>query len=554
MLRITNPTLASVAILLFMCLAPEVASGQGRFVGDGQTLDVVPYGFPESRGAVATGGGLVLSGTVTNVPAGGDHAQLFGVQVGAQQLGERGVLEPPSDGLARAFGTTVALVAGRVVVADPEAALGFVQGRIDSWAAGLLPQGERRTLLPPEPDCALFGSVLESDGARLAVLSRAQGSIAVRGFVYGPDASGGGWVLEDRLAVQEEVGDLAVFGERLAFEGSRLALGAPWRRGGSGGVFVFVESPTTGAWQQEAELVVPGLVAFGSEVALSGNVLLAQGSESIGLGARGVVVVFRRSAGAWSEVQRFVPPNSSVWDQFGASIALRGSTALIAVPGRAHTNGAQGAVEVWTANPFSGAWSKVSELVDGSARSGDRFGLDVALDLNSAPPRVAILASLDGRVQARAMLLPSALPALLELHSTAGIATCTPNGINSRSTWAKLRALGSSIVARNDVILEAWDLPASAVILFGASDQGACTPLGAVGSSALGVGGQTARWLPFQSSTSGVIRVGVNLLGLPGPGPGGAFPALAGTTWTFQGIYRDTLGGRLTEGLRVRLE
>jgi hypothetical protein len=547
-----HSTFASVAILLCTLSTPEVASAQGRSIGDAQTLDVVPYGFPESRGAVATGGGYVLSGTVTNVPAGGDHAQLFGVQVGAQQLGERSVLAPVGDGLARAFGSAVALGAGRVVVADPEAALGFVQGRIDSWDAGLLPQGERRTLSPPEPDCALFGSAVESDGARLAVLSRAQGSIAVRGFVYGPDASGGGWVLEDRFSVPEQAGDLAVFGERLAFEGTRLALGAPWRRGGSGGVYVFIESPTTGAWQQETELVAPGLVAFGSEVALSGNVLLAQGSESIGLGARGVVVVFRRSAGVWSEVQRFVPLNSTVWDQFGASIALRGNTALIAAPGRGQLNGADGAVDVWTAHPFTGVWSRTSELVDGSARSGDRFGLDVSLDLNSAPPRVAILASLDGRVQARAVLLPSTLPALLELQSTAGMATCTPNGINSRGTWAKLRALGSSIVARNDVVLEAWDLPASAPILFGASDVGVCAPQGALGSIALGGGGQTARWIPFQAGPTGVIRAGVNLLGLPGPS--GPIPALAGTTWTFQGLYRDTVGGRLTEGLRLRLE
>lgn len=545
----TTPTLAALWCIL---VAPELAAAQGRFIGDAQTLDVVPYGFPENRGAVATSGGYVLSGTVTNVPAGGDHAQLFGVQLGAQQLGLRGGLEPVNDGLARAFGATVALGAGRVIIADPEAALGFVQGRIDSWAAALAPLGERRTLLPPEPDCALFGSAVESDGARLAVLSRAQGAIAVRGFVYGPDTSGGGWVLEDRFSVHEEVGDLAVFGERLAFEGTRLALGAPWRRGGSGGVYVHVESPTTGAWQLEVELVAPGLVAFGSEVALSGNVLLAQGSESIGLGSRGVVVVFRRNAGVWSEVQRISPPNTTVWDQFGAAIALRGSTALIAAPGRGHANGAEGAVDVWTAHPFSGVWSRVSELVDGSARSGDRFGLDVSLDLSSAPPRVAILASLDGRLQARAVLLPNTLPAQLELYSTAGIAACTPNGINSRGTWAKLRALGSSVFARNDLILEAWDLPASALILFGASDVGVCTPQGAMGSIALGGGGQTALWIPFQASPAGVIRVGVNLLGLPGTS--GPFPALAGTTWTFQGLYRDSVGGRVTEALRVRLE
>jgi hypothetical protein len=374
----------------------------------------------------------------------------------------------------------------------------------------------------------------------------------VRAFVYTPDASGGGWVLEDRLEVPEEAGDLAVFGERLALEGARLALGAPWRRGASGGVFVDAESPTTGAWQQEAELVAPGLVAFGSEVALSGNVLFAQGSESIGLGARGVVVVFRRVAGAWLETQRLLPSNSTVWDQFGASIALRGGTALIAAPGRAHASGADGAVDVWTAHPFNGVWSRVSELVDGSAHAGDRFGLDVSLDLNAAPPRAAILASLDGRVQARAVLLPNSLPALMELRSTAGIATCSPNGINSRGTWAKLRALGSNIIARNDVILEAWDLPASALILFGASDTGACTPFGATGSIALGTSGVTARWLPFQASTAGVIRVGVNLLGMPGTG--GPIPALAGSTWTFQGLYRDSLGGRLTEGIRVTLE
>lgn len=543
------PTLAS---LVTAFAAPGDACAQGRFVGEGQTLDVVPYGFPESRGSVATLGGLVLSGTLTNVPAGGDHAQLFGVQVGAQQLTERAVLEAPGDGLARTFGAAVALGAGRVVIADPEAALGAVQGRVESYEAALLPLGERHTLLPPEHDCALFGTAVESDGARLAVLARAQGADAVRCFVYRPDASGAGWILEDRLAVEELPSDLAVFGERLTFAGSRLAFGAPWRRGGAGSVLVYAESPTTGQWQREAELHAPGLIALGSEVALSGDVLLAQGSESIGLGARGVVVAYRRIGGTWSEVQRIVSPSTTVWDQFGASLALRGSTALMAAPGRLRANGAEGAVEVWSAHPFTGLWSFTSEVVDGSARGGDRFGLDVALDLGSVPPRVVVLASLDGRVQARALLLPSPLPAQLEVDGTAGIATCAPNGLNSLGTWGKLRVLGSAVAARNDVTLEVFDLPASTLVLVGASDVGVCVPLGHLGAAALGVGGRTVRWAPFQVTAAGSLRIGVNLLGLPGTHA--PIPAVAGSTWTFQGLYRDTVGGRLTEGLRLRLE
>lgn len=544
---------ASLAACASLALADHAAA-QGRLVGEAQTLDAAPYTFPEGRGALALGAGLAVSASVTNVPSGGDHAQVFGELVGAQQLYLRAVLPSPPDGLARMFGAAVAVGAGRIVVADPEAALGLLQGRVESWAVIALDPAQRVTLLPPEPACTAFGTAVRSDGARLAVLCRAQGPDAVRCFIYGPDGAGNGWLLEDRIAVPELPGDLAVFGERLSFEGARLALGAPWRGGASGAVLVYIESPTTGHWQLDAQLTAPGLIGFGGEVAISGDRLLATGAESVGLGARGIVVAFRRIAGTWTEVQRIAPAGSVPWDQFGAAIAMEGHLALIAAPGRPMASGADGAVELWTAGALNAPWTFASELFDGSAHSGDRFGLDVALDLNAAPPRAAVLATLDGRVQARALLLPTPLPLTFDLRSTTGVPTCAPNGINSRGTWGKLRGLGTNVLARNGLTLEAWDLPSSALIVFGASDREACTPLGAVGAVGLGVGGQTVRWFPAQANPSGVARSGVNLFGLPGSGPFGTIPVLAGSTWVFQGLYRDSHGGRLTEALRVTFE
>ncbi|MEZ6017112.1 MAG: hypothetical protein R3F49_18490 [Planctomycetota bacterium] len=541
-------------LTLLGAVTSGAASAQGRLVGEGQTLDGRAYGLPEQSGAVAAYGGFVLSSTVTSVPAGGDHAQLFGELTGAQQLYPVATFDAVGDGNARAFGSDVALGAGRLMVSDPGAPVGALQGRVDSWSLGALGVNERATLTPPEPGCAAFGARIDCDGARLAVLSRAQGADAVRCFLYAPDGGGAGWSLADRIAVPEEPGDPAVFGERVALDGNRVVLGAPWRAGGRGAALVYVASPTTGVWQLAAELQAPGLATFGTEVALAGEHLLVGGSESFGLASRGVVVAFRRVGGVWTEVQRLLPPESGAWDQFGAAIALRSGVALIASAGRSHVGGADGSVDVWTLAPLSNVWSRQCEIVHTTAHAGDQLGLDVALDLSAIAPRVALAAKIDGRVQALSALLPTPLPARLELRSTAGVTVCAPNAVNSRGTWAKLRGLGSSVISRNNMTLEAWDLSPSAWIVLGATDHEACTPLGPIGSLALNGSGSTARWTPQPSNPAGVARIGVNLFGFPTSPSTGTVPVMSGVTWVFQGMYRDPLGGRLTEAIRVTFE
>jgi hypothetical protein len=537
--------------LCLLAAAPVLA--QGRLLGEGQTLDDRAYVFPEVEGAVALGGGHAIVASVTGVPAGGDHAQAFAEVFGARQLALAAVLDPLADGRARAFGVAAAIGAGRAVVGDPDAELGAVHGRVESWALGAFLPAQRAVLLPPEPDLASFGRSLASDGVRLAVTSRAQGPDAVRCFVYGPGPGPAEWTQVARIAVPELAGDLSVFGEGVALSGDRLALGCPWRRGGQGSVLVLREAPGTGLWSVEDELFVAGPIGFGGAVALEGDVLLAGASEAIGPATRGVVFAYRRVGTVWTKTQRIVPVDSAAWDRFGTALALDGGLALIGAPGRPRPNGADGAVDLWTDPTGTGTWSRATVLVDGSARSGDRFGLEVAVDRASSPVRMAVLASLDGRLQGRAVLLPAPLPPLLELDGTAGVAVCAPNGVNSLGTWGKLRALGSAIVARDELTLEAWSLPPHTTLLVAASDGERCASIGATGLVALG-GSTMARWTVVATDAAGVARIPVDVGSLPGTGPGGVFAVMSGTAWVFQGHYADVVGARLTEGLRIRFE
>jgi hypothetical protein len=133
-------------------------------------------------------------------------------------------------------------------------------------------------------------------------------------------------------------------------------------------------------WSQDATLAAPGGAAgdrFGGSVALSGDTAIA-GAARVN-GSRGAAYVFTRSGTAWSQTATLTALGEAAGDNFGASVALAGDTAIV---GAAGVNSARGAAYVFTRS--GSTWSQTATLTASGRVSGDQFGNAVALSGDTA--------------------------------------------------------------------------------------------------------------------------------------------------------------------------
>ena len=150
-----------------------------------------------------------------------------------------------------------------------------------------------------------------------------------------------------------------------------------------GAAYVFVRSGAT--WSQQGALTASGGAAadeFGNSVALSGDTALI-GAPQHAVGGndnQGAAYVFVRSGASWSQQGgALTATGGAAYDWFGWSVALDGDTALIGAPTRTvGGNTHQGAAYVFTRTGTS--WSpQGGALTASDGAANDEFGWSVAL-------------------------------------------------------------------------------------------------------------------------------------------------------------------------------
>ena len=142
----------------------------------------------------------------------------------------------------------------------------------------------------------------------------------------------------------------------------------------AGAVYVFTR--TDDAWKQQAYVKAPnaGGDLFGTSVALSKDgTTLAVGAIGEGSSAEGAVYVFTRTDDAW-EQEDYV--NSGQGDEFGRSVALSEDGNTLAVGARGEGESA-GAVYVFARTDEE--WEQEAYVKASNAGKGDFFGASVAL-------------------------------------------------------------------------------------------------------------------------------------------------------------------------------
>jgi hypothetical protein len=210
-------------------------------------------------------------------------------------------------------------------------------------------------------------------------------SVLVRvGFlllVAGPWAArpaSGEW-LEVRKIRGADTAPLDHFGEAMALEGDRLAVGvpdddSPW--GDAGSVYLFERNHgEPEGWGQVAKLTAsdPGSSSYlGAAVALDGDTVVA--------GAPGAYTdaayIFERQAdGQWVETAKLTRPTYSDTDTFGNSVAIEGDTVFVGSVGDNEKGVWAGAVWVFERHTAgSPQWRLVAKLTAQSPTPDARLG------------------------------------------------------------------------------------------------------------------------------------------------------------------------------------
>jgi hypothetical protein len=218
-----------------------------------------------------------------------------------------------------------------------------------------------------------FGEAVATDSTTVAI--GAPGANGGAGAVYIFVASGNSWTQETELTASDgTAGDN--FGQALVLTQGTLFVGAPGANASSGAGYVFTGS--TSSWAQVAELTAPDGTPgddFASSIALGGSTLIF-GAPQAGAGA---AYIFTGSGATWSEQAKLSEGSAGVaGDEFGYSVGVTGSTALVGAPGRTADTG--------TVSLFSsagGSWTQLSTLSASDAQTGYKFGISLAVSSTS---------------------------------------------------------------------------------------------------------------------------------------------------------------------------
>jgi nucleoside-specific outer membrane channel protein Tsx len=235
-----------------------------------------------------------------------------------------------------------------------------------------------------------FGISVAVDGSTAVVGARTNGPNSTQGAAYVFVESGGTWSQQAELTPSDGTEE-DQFGASVAISGRTIVVGSPQHPfspagNGPGVAYVFVENG--GTWSQQAELKASDGVAgddFGYSVAVSGSTAVV-GAPYHMIGSnpdQGAAYVYAPSGGSWSQQEELTAADGAANDEFGDSVAVSGSTAVVGAPGHMiGSNGNQGAAYVFVQSGTT--WGQQAELTSSDGTANDGFGVSVAVSGSTA--------------------------------------------------------------------------------------------------------------------------------------------------------------------------
>lgn len=333
--------------------------GSGNW-GQVQELNASDPGNGDEFGfSVDVEGDTILVGAPYDNDQGGDSGSVYLFQRnqgGADNWGQVAKLTNTTGAAGDEFGFDVAIDGDTAVVGAPldddggsQAGAVHVfsrnEGGSDQW-------GQVTTLTAS--DAALndrFGYAVDIDGNDVVVGARDETST---GAIY-LFAFSGTWTQTKKKRAGGALGD-DNFGRAVAIENGRVLVGAPQDNSQRGTAFIFERNQGgVNQWGQVKRLTAGDsapLDQFGRSVALSGSVALVGAHEDhVGIyGDAGSAYVFHRDAGGagnWGESAKLVGNNPSSLDNTGTGVALIDDAAVLGAPFEDISAGNAGAVYLY---------------------------------------------------------------------------------------------------------------------------------------------------------------------------------------------------------------
>jgi hypothetical protein len=167
--------------------------------------------------------------------------------------------------------------------------------------------------------------------------------------------NGSNWVQEAKLLASDGAA-YDYFGISVAIDGNSALVGAHYdddKGYDSGSAYIFRFNGSS--WVQEAKLLASDGAAydyFGHSVAIDGNTALvgADGDDDKGSNS-GSAYIFRFNGSTWVEKTKLLALDGAAWDEFGYSVAIDGSTALVGAYGDDDNGSLSGSTYVFPTIP-----------------------------------------------------------------------------------------------------------------------------------------------------------------------------------------------------------
>lgn len=223
-----------------------------------------------------------------------------------------------------------------------------------------------------------FGYSVSLSGTTALVGAYSEGRFSGAAYAFEKNQHGA-WSQTARLQPEGAVGR-PEFGSSVSVSGSTAIIGASTDNWPTGAAYIF-RKDADGQWDQHARLSLSGLTeetGFGSRVAIEGTTAIVSASGVDG--QAGAAFVFREDEfGNWNQIAKLTPDDPQMGKQFGTTVSISGSKALIGSVNYATTDAAY----VFEEDEF-GNWNQIAKFQSDERSQGGAFGYSVELDGNNA--------------------------------------------------------------------------------------------------------------------------------------------------------------------------
>ncbi len=173
------------------------------------------------------------------------------------------------------------------------------------------------------------------------------------------------------------------FGTSVGVNGSTIVVGAPFASQFgqfTGSAVVYTGSGST--WAEQATLVATDAAVgdrAGWTVDVEGDTIItgSYGNNAAGVDS-GAAYIFKRNGTTWAQEAKLVPNDAATFDGIGYSVAIDGTTAVVASVSDDDGGTDSGSAYVFTRSGTT--WTQQAKLVAGDAATGDNFGFWLDVD------------------------------------------------------------------------------------------------------------------------------------------------------------------------------